>query len=381
MSARVYDTNGFVEILDNPISKPGIFEYLGSSIGAPEPDRIYRVWRPEEELNNPETIESFKLLPWIDDHAMLGSREDGLLPAEKKGVNGVIGERVKYSDGYLKGNLKIFSEGHQDLIDTGKRELSIGFRCRYDFTAGVFNNEHYDVIQRKIRGNHLASVDDGRMGADVAVMDHRETFTFDSKDLTMVDKTKETETGSDQDVPASEMTLSQLSEAVKNILPAITQMQEMMKTLGEKPADENAEAETGADEEEEEGKGMDEEKLKNAMDAALKPIHKELAALKKSQGVGMDSKSILTEMTKRDSLAGRLSPYIGTFDHSDKTLAEVEKYGVEKLGIACADGMEGALLEGFLLASKSNQNQSRAVYTGMDSSDGSDDPLSSYING
>lgn len=81
MSKRKYDKNGFFEVRDNPISKVGIFPYMGSSIGADEPNRIYRVYRPEEELSNEETIESFKLLPFVDDHAMLGSGE---IPAEKK---------------------------------------------------------------------------------------------------------------------------------------------------------------------------------------------------------------------------------------------------------------------------------------------------------
>ena len=52
------DENGYITIPKNPISKSGVFQYLGKSISPElEPDKVYNVWRPEEELNNPETIE------------------------------------------------------------------------------------------------------------------------------------------------------------------------------------------------------------------------------------------------------------------------------------------------------------------------------------
>ena len=83
MSHRLKDINGFYEIKNNPLSKAGIFPYLGSSIiGALsaeeneiynlDPDKIYQVFRSEDDLKDPDCIESFKLLPWIDEHEMLG---------------------------------------------------------------------------------------------------------------------------------------------------------------------------------------------------------------------------------------------------------------------------------------------------------------------
>lgn len=40
MSAQTTDINGYVEIKGNPLSKVGVFPYLGREIGAPEPDRM-----------------------------------------------------------------------------------------------------------------------------------------------------------------------------------------------------------------------------------------------------------------------------------------------------------------------------------------------------
>src|SRR4051812_48159961 len=104
-SKREEDLNGWTIIKDNPISKVGVFEYSGAQISSDlEPDKIYRVYRPESELSNEDCIESFKLVPWINEHVMLGDMpEDGLTPAEEKGIEGVIGEEVYYKDGYLLG--------------------------------------------------------------------------------------------------------------------------------------------------------------------------------------------------------------------------------------------------------------------------------------
>ena len=189
-SARKYDINGYSEIKGNPISKSGVFPYLGSQIHPSlAPDQIYNVYRPEEELTDPEALESFKLVPFTDEHSMLGDGGEGYMPAEEKGVHGVIGEDVYFEAPYLKANLKIFSNKLAQLIDSGKRELSIGYRCIYELVEGVYNGEKYQAIQRQLRGNHLALVNDGRAGSEVAVLDSFK-FTFDSGDLTVPEYSK-----------------------------------------------------------------------------------------------------------------------------------------------------------------------------------------------
>ena len=108
-------------------------------------------------------------------------------------MQGVIGEEVYFKNGVLYGNLKLFSENLGELIESGeKRDLSCGYRCRYEIISGTYNGKHYDVIQRDIRGNHLASVTEGRMGPDVAVLDNL-NFTFDAKEITMPKEDSELE--------------------------------------------------------------------------------------------------------------------------------------------------------------------------------------------
>jgi len=92
-SARKADLNGWYEIKGNPLSKVGVFPYSGAQVGLPDrADEVFMVYRPEEELSNEACIESFRLVPWIEDHTVLGSPAVGATPAEEKGVHGVTGD-------------------------------------------------------------------------------------------------------------------------------------------------------------------------------------------------------------------------------------------------------------------------------------------------
>ncbi len=375
-SARVEDLNGFVTVERNPISRAGVFQYLGSSIDRhAEPNRIYNVYRPAEEFT-PETIASFKLLPIVDDHTMLGPRDAGLTPAELKGVHGTIGEEVAFEDNVLYATIRVFSETLRDLIEGGKRALSLGYRCVYERASGIFDGQRYDYIQRNLRGNHLALVDAAR--CDVAVLDHH--MAFDHFDLAL-DNTKET-TMADEKL---EERLKKTEDSLKNALDWIEERkakdaeEEKMKEEEKKKAEDEAEKEKEAKDAEEKEKAekeaadkkardeMTEEEKKKAdekkaedeeeekekdkkmagMDAALKSVTAELAAFKKGA-----HKTLLNEISRRDELASKLSGVIGTFDHADKTLDEVTRYGIDKLGLACPSGHEETALNAYFAAKK-----------------------------
>jgi len=186
MTNRKTDINGYIEIKDNPISKAGIYEYYGWEINAPDKDKLYRVLRSPEELSSPECIESFKGMPLINDHTMMG---EGQKAPELVGIQGSIGDNVYFKNGVLYGNLRLYTNKIKGLIEKGKRDLSCGYWSTYDFIKGVWNGKPYDAIQRIAGANHIALVLDGRCGGEIAVLDHNSTknrfnnllITFDNK--------------------------------------------------------------------------------------------------------------------------------------------------------------------------------------------------------
>ena len=307
MDKRDYDTNGWFEIKDNPLSVVGVYPYMGRSISADcIQDRLYGVYRPESELSSQDCIDSFKLIPWIDDHVMLGNEDAGLTPSEQKGVQGVIGQDVYFDGTTLKGNIKVFSEAMANLIANGKKELSCGYRCRYEYAPGTFNGEHYDYVQREIRGNHLALVENGRMGPDVAVLDHL-TFTIDSQEFTQM-MTKDTESKKDDKIEDEEK-------------------DETVYDSEEEKADEEVEK---AVKDEDEDEDKDDEK-KSGMDVA------EVARL------------VQKSIAKQSKLYDTLSAHVGAFDHSEMDLDKMAKYGCKKLGLEVGKESRVPFLEAYLL--------------------------------
>jgi len=354
--AHTEDENGFILIKDNPISKSGVFQYLGQNISPDlEPDKIYDVWRPEQELNNSETIESFKLAPWIPYHEMLG---ENYTDAEKVGVQGVTGESVYFRDGTLYSNLKLFGSNLKQSIKEGLKELSCGFGCLWTIIDGVTpNGEAYQVIQSRIRGNHLASVPNGRMGNDVAVAMDRATFALDHLNF--------------ENNPSGEkMTKEELKAAMDAaMIPFKTAMDEMSEKIGavEKKAEDMEEAEKKKAEDmeaEEKKKAEDEEKDKKenpfakkddkAMDAAVLALTETVTALgdeiKSIKSNAVDANSVMKALSEKNELANKASVIVGAFDHADMDKQAVAKYALEKMGVSCDAGVEVATLSGYLAA-------------------------------
>ena len=265
------------------------------------------------------------------------------------------------------------------------------------------------MVQKRIRGNHLALVEKSRM--DVAVMDHATdhmTVTINHTGDELMDgqtvntnQNKSTEaTGKDS------ITLTSLASQIEKLTTVVAGIAQDQKETKEKMSKDNymdkdkkmakdddkdkkAEDEDkkkmakddehdkkAEDKDKDKKNGMD-EAIKSAIDAAVAPLLKQIDGLEKAQSA-MDSASLMREFTERDKLAAQLSRHIGTFDHSTKTLQEVAKYGVEKLGVPTTDGQEIAAITAYL----HNRPVDRPLYAVATAQDGStNDPVDSYVGG
>ncbi len=409
-TARIPDVNGWYEVKNNPLSKAGVYPYLGSSIRAPDPLKMYNVYRPAEELSKPETLNSLKLLPWIDGHLMLGPPESGYTDPAKKGVDGVIGENVFFANGTIYGNIKVFSSKLASAIRKGKDNLSCGYRCKYDWTPGVYKGQPFDCVQRDIRFNHLALVPTGRMGDDVSVLDSEDVdgtmvITFDSKELSYMAKINqkrvaawlsrwtlplgsivngktvdiatfdaaEQEADAEPDAP---MSLDDVNAFLKEMGPKFAKMQDHVSKLTppapaagdgmtppvmtgdsdmEPVMDEKGQPvmdEAGKPKMQKKGTAMDgKTKTGTGMDAAevQKLIDAAVAPFKTEIAKLSDPRRVFTETAARDALAGKLQEYVGTFDHAEMTTVDVAKYGIEKLKIpGVAAGAEVTAINAYL---------------------------------
>lgn len=341
MDKREINEFGWLTVEDNPITKVGVFPYLGSQIGAPEPDRVYMVYRPAEELNNAETIESFKLTPFINEHpkTLLGNI-NGLVATDAKRVEGVFGEKVYFEHPYLKANLRVYSAQTLDSIDLGKEELSAGYTCEWSRENGSFEGVAYEYAQRKIRGNHGALVEEGRSGPDVSVMDSM-TFKLDSKEHQM-------------DLKELVQSVAALTEKMTTFQGAMDSMKKAMdeseedkdkkddkdgKALDEdddKKKDDDKDGDKKAMDEDDEKKDDDKkDDKKDAMDAALKQIKVLTAQVAKLSAApaALDSGALMAEIAKKNELVAKASHHIGAFACDSMSYVQAAEYVAEKLGL------------------------------------------------
>lgn len=378
-SARVIDANGWMNVEGNPITKAGVFDYYGRDIpGAPDPDRIYQVYRPAEELNKPETLESFKLMPFINDHTWLGV--EGVDP-DDVGIAGVVGEKIYFDPPYVRANLRVYSSELKQALESGKVELSPAYKYDVDPTPGVFQGRAYQFVQRNIRcGNHLALVDEGRTGPDVAVMDQAANHNSDGeKTMSLEEILAAIANLTDEDK-------AKLATAVK-LAPAVTEP-EPLATDGNQPADINANSEKPAegadnapqDNPDKPAQAADEDPQADAkaQDAKIQALTQQVESLTK-QVKAQDSAALLKELGKRNELAQRLTPFVGAFACDSMDTVAVAKYGLEKLGIKNVEkGHEISALNA-ALSVKAAQPQSLVAF-GLDAAPGKANAVSTAID-
>lgn len=160
---------GYLICHNVPIARTGQQIYLGRETPYTDlpPNKEITVVRLPEEVFSRETMASFEGKPVTDNH-----------PAED-----VLAENSRY---YLKGIARDVRRGAgqfndcivadlmiydpvliDEILNKSKREISCGYDCFWEQGNGD------TMIQRKIRGNHIAVVENGRAGHKVAVRDNK----------------------------------------------------------------------------------------------------------------------------------------------------------------------------------------------------------------
>jgi hypothetical protein len=145
-------------------SRSGIYEYLGSEID-PKGEHVgandtVRVYRSEDEVFAADSVASFLMKPVTNDHPSQPVTADNWRDYAK----GVVGKALRDGD-FLAFDIVLMDNATIADVETGKRELSNGYASTIEFTPGsTATGEHFDAIQKNIRGNHVAIVDMGRAG-------------------------------------------------------------------------------------------------------------------------------------------------------------------------------------------------------------------------
>lgn len=147
--------------------RTGVQVYRGSEVGLADREVVH-VLRPESEVRDPESMKTFTHATVTMDHP-----SEMVTPENWKGLaKGEVSTEATWDGNKIKLPLIIKDAAAIKAIEGGKRELSAGYTCALDWTAGTTEDgQAYDAVQREIRINHLAIVDRGRAGAECRIGD------------------------------------------------------------------------------------------------------------------------------------------------------------------------------------------------------------------
>lgn len=142
--------------------------------------------RPPEEVFDPVSLATLRGAPVTDLHPTEGP----VTPENwRRLAIGHVADDVQPDGSHVSAPLLIQDAEEIKLIEAQERkELSCGYTCDLDETPGVWDGVHYDVVQRKIRYNHVALGPKGwgRAGPTASLR-------LDSRDAVEVNKTVSTE--------------------------------------------------------------------------------------------------------------------------------------------------------------------------------------------
>jgi len=183
ISSRSVTDEGFL-VAKGIISRVGTQTYLASELGLDgDPIRKVVLYRPASEVFDQSSIDSFNGNPLTNNHPPVLVTKDNWKEYSHGDVRGV----AKASDSHVGAEIVFKTPEIIGALDSGKCELSNGYKFNLDMTAGVSpNGEAYDGIQRQIRGNHVALVDKARCGSACRV--HDNAPAGNNKEIPMTDR-------------------------------------------------------------------------------------------------------------------------------------------------------------------------------------------------
>lgn len=152
---------------DAYVTRVGVFQYLNAD------GSIRRELRLPEEVFAPESLATLDLIPVTREHPPRLVTNDNARDYQV----GTTGQNAEQSDRFVKTTVQINDrEAITDIDSNKRRDLSCGYTCDKEMTPGVTkgiqgvrDGAKYDLIQRNIRYNHVATTTYGRAGPEVSI--------------------------------------------------------------------------------------------------------------------------------------------------------------------------------------------------------------------
>jgi hypothetical protein len=143
------------------VTRCGVFLYKNAD------GTIRKELRTPEEVTQAESMETIKMIPIVDGHPPEKLVNAGNI---KRLAIGYTGETIEDEYPYIIANMVVTDKAAVEKIKDKKRnQLSLGYTVDLIPESGIYNGEPYDYVQKNIRYNHLALVDEARAGPEARI--------------------------------------------------------------------------------------------------------------------------------------------------------------------------------------------------------------------
>jgi len=171
-SSRQYLDNGFLRV-SGKAARTGVYEYLACELGIDSlpPTDIVRVYRPELEVFNADSLASYSNVDVTNDHPKSFVDAD----TYKNTSVGHVVSATRNGD-FVDVDIIVKDKSAIADVESGKTQLSPGYTAVYVAEDGVAPcGTAYQFKQTAIDVNHLAIVSRGRGGSQVRLNDKQST--------------------------------------------------------------------------------------------------------------------------------------------------------------------------------------------------------------
>jgi hypothetical protein len=162
---------------DAYIARSGVLEYRLPN------GKIQREFVPEEELFDPNSMETIKGAILTEDHPAIGLVDSKTARDLQRGI---VGENIRRDGVHLAGTIYVTdAELIEKMESRQKIDVSPGYTCDIEWKSGKDpkTGERYDCIQRNRRYNHTAIVEFGRAGSARVRMDAAQQLVHQEKNM------------------------------------------------------------------------------------------------------------------------------------------------------------------------------------------------------
>lgn len=155
-----------------PITRPGVFPYQRQD------GTVQMEAKLPDEIFSDRTIRSARSKPVTDEHP----NEPVTIDNYQTYAKGMSHTDARVEDLKLYVSLTITDKDLIQKVYDGKREISIGFMSDVVAETGTYNGQQYEYVQRNIEINHIAIVDQGRAGPEVAIRSDSDAWQINDND-------------------------------------------------------------------------------------------------------------------------------------------------------------------------------------------------------